>query len=97
VRSGRFATVVAANVVDVVPAPEVFLAEAHRVLRKGGQLVLTTPDPALGTRDEDALTHALTAAGFAVDEVVDGLPWVRSHGPRHHQLYVAQLVVARRL
>ena len=34
--------------------------------------------------------------GFDVEDVVDGLPWVRSHGPRHHQLYVARLLSARK-
>jgi hypothetical protein len=96
VRSGVFATVVAANVVDVLPDPDTFLTEAHRVLRAGGRLVLSTPDPALGSTSDDTLELALVAAGFAIDEVLDGIPWVRSHGPRHHQLYVVRLVVATR-
>lgn len=89
-------TLVAANVVDVLPDPEAFVAEVARVLAPGGRLVATTPDPALGGPDEGAFDALLAREGLVVAEVVDGLPWVRSHGPRHHQLYVARLLVARR-
>lgn len=93
---GAVGTLVAANLVDVLPAPEAFVAEAARVLRPGGALVVTTPDPALGGDRDDALEVLLVDAGFSLAERADGLPWVRSHGPRHHQLYVASLLVARR-
>jgi SAM-dependent methyltransferase len=95
-RDRSVGTLVAANVVDVLPDPAAFLAEASRVLRRGGRLVLSTPDPGLGTADDDALTAALGEVGLAVHAQEDGLPWVRSHGPRHHQLYVARLVIATR-
>lgn len=95
-RDRSVGTLVAANVVDVLPAPDVFLAEAARVLTPGGRLVLSTPDPALGSGDDGALDAALGDVGLRVVATEDGLPWVRSHGPRHHQLYVARLVVAVR-
>jgi SAM-dependent methyltransferase len=95
-RDRSVGTLVAANVIDVLPDPAAFLAEAARALLPAGRLVLSTPDPALGTRDDGALDHALADAGLRVVAEEDGLPWVRSHGPRHHQLYVARLVVAVR-
>ena len=98
VASEAFGTVVAANVIDLLDDPGAFVAEVARVLRPGGRLVLCTPDPALGAvgGTDEALVDLLEDEGLTVVQDVDGLPWVRSHGPRHHQLYVVRLVVAER-
>jgi 2-polyprenyl-3-methyl-5-hydroxy-6-metoxy-1,4-benzoquinol methylase len=45
-RSGAFDVVVAFDVIEHLFHPEIFLAEAERVLRDGGVLILTTPNPA---------------------------------------------------
>jgi SAM-dependent methyltransferase len=42
-RSGSFDSVLCTEVIEHVPTPELVFAEAHRVLRVGGHLVLTTP------------------------------------------------------
>lgn len=44
-RSGSVDVVVATAVIEHVPAPEGMLRECRRVLRTGGIVVLTTPDP----------------------------------------------------
>jgi SAM-dependent methyltransferase len=41
--SGRFDVVLCTQVLEHVPQPEQMVAEAHRVLRTGGQLILTAP------------------------------------------------------
>lgn len=92
-----FGTVVAANVVDLLDEPAAFLEEAARALRPGGQLVLTTPDPGLGVRGSDGtLADLVVGAGLEVVAADEDAAWVRSHGPRHHEVYVVRLVVARR-
>ncbi len=97
IASGVAGTLVAANVVDLLDDPAAFLAEALRVLRPRGRLVLSTPDPALGAvgGTDEALVDLVEELGLRIEEDVDGVPWVRSHGPRHHQLYVARVLVAR--
>ncbi|ACG74374.1 Methyltransferase type 11 [Anaeromyxobacter sp. K] len=44
---GRFALVFSNSVVEHVDGVEQLIAEAHRVLRPGGALIFTTPDPRL--------------------------------------------------
>ncbi|MCA9491179.1 MAG: class I SAM-dependent methyltransferase [Myxococcales bacterium] len=98
VASEAFGTVVAAHVIDLLDDPGAFVTEVARILRSGGRFVLSTPDPALGAAGgtDEAVVDLLEDEGLTVVEDLDGLPWVRSHGPRHHQLYVVRLVVARR-
>ncbi|MAQ14536.1 MAG: hypothetical protein CMN30_09795 [Sandaracinus sp.] len=89
-------TVVAMNVVDLLEDPASFLEAALDALATEGTLFLTTPDPGLGSGDAETLPGLIEALGGEVVEVVDGLPWIRRVGPRHTQLYLTQLVVARR-
>lgn len=92
-----FASVVAANVVDLVADPAALVAEVARSLVPGGRFVVSTPDPALGQRGPDeALVDLIEEAGLRVVEDVDGIPWLRVHGPRHVELYVVRMVVAER-
>jgi len=92
-----FGTVVAANLVDLLDDPLAFLEAAARALRPGGQLVLTTPDPGLGLRGSDSTVGELVVtAGLEVVAADEDFPWVRSHGPRHHEVYVVRILVARK-
>lgn len=69
-----FDAVVSTQVLEHVPDPALYLAEAHRVLRPGGRLMLSThgtfiyhPDPEDYWRWTAAgLRHVLTGAGFRV-------------------------------
>jgi SAM-dependent methyltransferase len=98
VLSGAFATVVAANVVDLLDDPATFLDEVALALRPGGRFVCTTPDPALGVShgSDEALVDLIEAAGLRIVSDEDDLPWLRVHGPRHVQVYAVRKVVAAR-
>jgi SAM-dependent methyltransferase len=62
-----FNTVLAMAVLEHVPNPVACLAEARRVLRPGGKLVLTTPTP-LGDRIHHTLANARITSKHAADE-----------------------------
>jgi SAM-dependent methyltransferase len=98
IREKGFATVVAANVVDLLDDPGAFLEGVARALRPQGRLVLSTPDPALGLRGgtDEAVRDLVEAAGLSIVQDLDGMPWVRSHGPRHHQVYLVRVLVAEK-
>ena len=49
---GAFDCVVMADVIEHIDTPDAVMGEAHRVLRKGGQIVMTTP-----RRQGDAAAH----------------------------------------
>jgi len=91
-----FDRVIAMNVVDLVDDPAFFLERCLDALSAGGRLLLTTPDPGLGSPDATVLAGLVEALGGSVHEVVDGLPWLRHVNPRHQQIYLAQLLVAGR-
>lgn len=94
IADGAADVVVAENVIDVVDDADAFIAGAHRALRRGGTLALTTPGPELdGGPDVDA---RLRAAGFIIDEACDGLRWPRIHGRRHVELWTCRGIVAHR-
>jgi SAM-dependent methyltransferase len=58
-RHGSFDAVVAFDVIEHLHCPENFLAEASRVLRDGGLLILTTPNPeSFGCRSKRDETDA---------------------------------------
>jgi uncharacterized protein YbaR (Trm112 family)/SAM-dependent methyltransferase len=88
--------IVAANLVDLLDDPDAFAASAARALRPGAPLVLTTPDPALGTPDPQATVQALEGAGLLVDAATPRLPWLRRVSERQVQIYVVDLIVGRR-
>ncbi|HEY1099546.1 MAG TPA: methyltransferase domain-containing protein, partial [Myxococcota bacterium] len=92
--------IVAENVVDVVDDPSGLLSAFALALKPGGTLLLTSPDPDLGTmpsdpdddetdgdEEEPALFALLEACGFDVVDDVDGLRWPRVHGPRHVEVW----------
>jgi SAM-dependent methyltransferase len=85
-RDGRFDLVFCTQVIEHVPAPAALVAEAHRVLRPGGFLVLTGPfwwplheephDYHRFTRH--GFAHMLRAAGFSEFEITpDGGDWAQ--------------------
>jgi len=88
--------IVAMNVIDLLDDPAAFLEQSLAALAPGGQLLLTTPDPGLGSPSSEVLAELVRALGGEVLEVVDGLPWLRHVSPRHRQVYLTQLLVATR-
>ncbi len=88
--------IVAAELIDLLAAPDDFLESAAVALRAGGRLVLATPDPSLGTGDDDALGTRLRHGGWTITTEDRGVAWVRPHGPRHYQVYFADVIVATR-
>lgn len=94
IADGAADVVIAENVIDVVDDADAMLAGAHRALRRGGTLALTTPGPELD--GGEGIDARVTSAGFRIDEVVDGLRWPRVHGRRHVEIWTCRGLVARR-
>lgn len=88
--------IVAANVIDLLADPMAFLSRASEVLRPGGTLVLTTPDPWPWEEDPEMAESLFAHVGLSLEVFEDDLLWVREHGPREMQLYRMQLLIARR-
>lgn len=82
--------VVAANVVDLLEEAERFLVAVSRWLVRGGELILTTPDPGLGGDNDDTLRDMMASLEYEIDEFRDGIPWLRVHSARYSQLYWLQ-------
>lgn len=97
-QKGMVDTLVAENVIDLLEAPDEFLTEAQRVLRKKGRLLLSSPEPALRDPEHDDATLTMLAEkiGFTVDESLDGAPWLRRHSTRHLEVYLVQALSLRR-
>jgi hypothetical protein len=85
--------VVAENVIDVVDDADAFVAGVFAALKPGGAFILTTPDPELDGKD---VLERLNAAGYVVEDAVDGLRWPRVHSARHVELWMAVGIRARR-
>ena len=84
IADGAADVVVAENIIDVVDDADAMLSGAHRALRRGGTLALTTPGGEFdGGEDLDA---RVSSAGFRIEEVVDGLRWPRVIGRRHVEI-----------
>jgi SAM-dependent methyltransferase len=64
--SGAFDCVVMADVIEHIDAPDAVIDEAHRVLRKGGQILLTTP-----RRQGDASAHEYHCHEYTGAELAD--------------------------
>lgn len=94
VRPRSLDAVVAENVVDLLEAPEAFFTSAKLALDVDGALLLSSPAPALGRPDDDeeTLTRLAKGAGFSVDEVADGLPWLRRNSGRFLEVWLVQAV-----
>ena len=92
----RADAIVAAELIDLLAAPDRFLAAAADALRPRGRLILATPDPALGGGDADRLLALLRAGRWRVVAHHRAVPWVRAHTARHYQVYFADVVAAER-
>jgi len=93
--SGAVDLLLAENVVDLLDAPADFFASAHRVVARGGRVLLTTPEPSLGSDDDGQARALAELAGFRVAARADGLPWTRVHSARFVEVYVAQALELR--
>lgn len=96
---GSVCTVVAANVIDLLDDPGAFLESVAAALPRGGRLALTTPDPDLGMPGgggPTAVERAIEEAGLKVLVARDGIPWVRAHSGRRHEVYFVRAVLATR-
>jgi ubiquinone/menaquinone biosynthesis C-methylase UbiE len=89
-KKGKFDALVAENLVDLLDEPRAFLKRASRALRPYGQLLVTTPDPSLGTGDDGELERAALKCGFRRSRRAENLIWTRVHSERHAELYLAQ-------
>jgi SAM-dependent methyltransferase len=89
-KRGALDLVVAEHIVDLLDEPFAFLEQARGALRKQGVLLLTTPEPSLGSGDDDALERLAVRARFCVRERRDGLPWVRMNSSRFVECYLVQ-------
>ena len=63
--NGTFDCVVLADVIEHIDAPEAVIAEAHRVLRTGGQILLTTPRREGAVSAHEYHCHEYTGAELA--------------------------------
>jgi SAM-dependent methyltransferase/uncharacterized protein YbaR (Trm112 family) len=97
VPDGQVDLICALHLLDVLGDPAAFLAEAARTLRPGGCLLASTPEPALGTDDDETLFRLAQAHGFRLVERTDALVWPRVHGPRHVEVWVSAAAVWQRL
>ena len=88
--------IVAAELVDLLAAPERLLAAAAIALRPRGRLILATPDPSLGSGDPARLRALLARGRWRIVDHQPAVPWVRPHGPRHYQVYFADVITAQR-
>lgn len=89
-RRGAFDAVLAEHLVDLLDAPADFLGSARRVLEAAGVLLVTTPEPSLGTDDDGAVEGLARVAGFRVQGSADGLVWTRVHSARFVEVYVVR-------
>ncbi|MEZ4404091.1 MAG: methyltransferase domain-containing protein [Kofleriaceae bacterium] len=94
--AGTVDAVVAANLLDLLDEPGGFVAGAVAALAPAGALILSTPDPALGTDEPGFLAGLLADHGLTATTIAAGVPWLRAHSSRYFQLYFADLVVGAR-
>lgn len=90
IRRGTLDLLVAEHVVDLLDEPFEFLTQARKALRKKGELLITTPEPSLGSGEDDALEGLALRAKFKVRERRDGLPWLRVNSARFVECYLVQ-------
>jgi hypothetical protein len=57
--------------------------------------LVTTPDPSLGTGDDDALTQVAREMKWRVAQRRDGLPWLRVNSARFVEVYLVQALDLR--
>jgi len=87
--------VVAEHLVDLLDEPRAFFEAVRSALKRGGRLLVTTPDPSLGTGDDDALTQVAREMKWRVAQRRDGLPWLRVNSARFVEVYLVQALDLR--
>ena len=95
IRRGALDLLVAEHVVDLLDEPFEFLEQARKALRRGGEVLITTPEPSLGCGEDDALVGLAKRAKFKVHERRDGLPWLRVNSSRFVECYLVQALALR--
>jgi SAM-dependent methyltransferase len=95
IRRGTLDLLVAEHVVDLLDEPFEFLEQARKALGRGGELLVTTPEPSLGFGEDDALEGLAVRAKFKVHERRDGLPWLRVNSSRFVECYLVQALALR--
>ncbi len=73
---------VAENVVDLLDEPHEFFASAATAVKRGGRLLVATPEP-------EALTPGRE---WKVTAQTDALPWLRLNSPRFVEVYFVKTV-----
>lgn len=89
-RKGSVDLLVAEHLVDLLDDPATFLEGAKGALARGGALLLTTPEPDLGSGDDDAVAELAKQAGLVVKARREGLPWLRVNSARFVETYLVQ-------
>lgn len=95
---GAFDCVVLADVIEHIDTPELVVREAHRVLRRGGQLLVTTP-----RRQEAGAIHEYHCREYTASELADVLGSsfaaveVRAFQPKFFARLYDQRVLGRKL
>jgi SAM-dependent methyltransferase len=89
-KRGALDLLVAEHLVDLLDEPADFFTQARAALKKGGRLLVTTPEPSLGFGDDDAASSLAEQARFTVRERRDGLPWLRLNSSRFVETYLVQ-------
>ena len=92
-----FDGIVAANVIDLLAHPIELIAAAGPMLRPGGRLVLTTPDPWPWAGEEQHARELVGDHGMKLITFADDLLWPRFHGDREMQLFRLQPIVAEKV
>jgi SAM-dependent methyltransferase len=86
---------VAEHLVDLLDEPFEFLSQARAAVKKGGTLLVTTPEPSFGFGEDAALEALARRARFKVVERRDGLPWLRVNSSRFVETYLVQALALR--
>lgn len=95
-QNGSLNVCIAQNLVDLLHAPDAFVSAARAAMAPKGTLIVTTPDPSLGTEHDDELLTLLRKAGFRQKRVDPSVPFLHLHDSRHHQVKFALGVIAER-
>jgi SAM-dependent methyltransferase/uncharacterized protein YbaR (Trm112 family) len=97
IRARSLDGIIAEHVIDLLDDPEAFFTSAKLALSPAGTLLVATPQPALGAPDGDdaRLADLATRAGFSVESMAEGLPWLRRNDERFLEVWLVQALQLR--